>query len=269
MPIITISQDMYSRGEEIAEKVAQNLGYECVGPEIIGNLCKSQGFPLYKIEKALHESPGIFDHLSPKKEQYLAMFRAVFFETMLHDKVVYHGLAGHIFLADIPNVIKVRVTEDLEERVRQGMLRNGLSFKEAKKRIIRKEKERSRWTKQMFDKDNQNPQLYDLYLNLKNISLDMAIAVIVDMAKLSLNGNVMIMKKRLTDMALAAKIEARLLESFPEVRVAADDGDVFIRVQGSILQEESIVKKANKIMTNIEGIRSVRIDVAPSIFVPF
>ena len=121
----------------------------------------------------------------------------------------------------------------------------------------------------MFDKDDKNPQLYDLYLNLKNISLDMAVAIIVDMAKLSLNGNAMIMRKRLKDMALAAKIEASLLESFPEVQAIADDGDVFIRVQGSILQEELIVKKANKIMANIEGIRSVRIGVAPSIFVPF
>ena len=269
MSIITISQDMYSRGEEIAEKVAQSLGYECIGPENIGDLCKSHGFPLNKIERALRDSPGIFDHLSPKKEQYLAMFRALFFETMRHDNVVYHGLAGHIFLADIPNVIKVRVTEDLEERARRGMLRNGLSFKETKKIIIKKEKERSRWTKQMFDKDDKNPQLYDLYLNLKNISLDMAVAIIVDMAKLSLNGNALIMRKRLKDMALAAKIEASLLESFPEVQAIADDGDVFIRVQGSILQEELIVKKANKIMANIEGIRSVRIGVAPSIFVPF
>lgn len=269
MSIITVSQDMYSRGEEIAEKVAQNLGYECVGPEIIGDLCKSHGFPLSRIESALRDSPGILDHMSPKKEQYLAMFRSVFFETMHHDNIVYHGLAGQIFLANIPNVIKVRITADLEERMHQGMLRNGLGYKETRKRLIKDEKERSRWTKQMFDKDNQNPQLYDLYLNLKNISLDTAVAVIVDMAKLSLNGNAMMMKKMLKDMALAAKIEARLLESFTEVEAVADDGDVFVRVQGSILQEKSIVEKARKIMSNVEGIRSVRIGVAPSIFVPF
>jgi hypothetical protein len=77
------------------------------------------------------------------------------------------------------------------------------------------------------------------------------------------------MRKRLKDMALAAKIEARLLESFTEVEAIADDGNVFVRVQGSILQEASIVEKAGKIMANIEGIRAVRIGVAPSIFVPF
>ena len=149
------------------------------------------------------------------------------------------------------------------------MLRSGLSFKEVRKRLIKEDKKRSQWTKQMFDKDNQNPQLYDLYLNLKNISLDTAVAVVVDMAKLSLNGNAMMMRKRLKDMALAAKIEARLLEVFTGVEAIADGGDVFVRVQGSILQEESIVEKASDIMADIEGIKSVRIGVAPSIFVPF
>ncbi len=269
MPIITISQDSYSRGGEIAKKVAQSLGYECVGPEIIEDLCRSHRFPLSRIESALRDSPGILDHLSPKKEQYLAIFRSVFFEYMRHDNVVYYGLAGHIFLADVPNVIKVRITADLEERARRGMLRSGLSFKEARKRLIKEDKERSQWTKQMFDKDNQNPQLYDIYLNLKNISLDTAVAVIVDMAKLSLNGNAMMMRKRLKDMALAAKIEARLLEVFTGVEAIADEGDIFVRVQGSILQEESIVEKAGNIMADIEGIKSVRIGVAPSIFVPF
>ena len=269
MPIITISQDSYGRGREIAKRVAQNLGYECVGPEIIEEVSRSHGFPLSRIESALRDSPGILNHLSPKKEQYLAMFRSVLFEYMRHDNVVYHGLAGHIFLADVPNAIKVRITDDPEERARRGMLRSGISFKEAKKRLIKEDKERSRWTKQMFDKDNQNPQLYDLYLNLKNISLDTAVAVIVDMAKLSLNGNAKLMKKKLKDMALAAKIEALLLGSFPEVEALADDGDIFVRVQGSILQEESIVEKAKKMIASIEGIRSVRIGVFPSIFVPF
>lgn len=269
MSIITISQDIYSRGEEIAKKVSQKLGYECVDPEVIMDLCKAHGAPPSGIEVALRKAPNILDHLSPKKEQYLAMFRAVFFEYMSRDNIVYHGRAGHLFLADIPNVIKVRITTDLEERTREGMHREGLSLKKTQKRLAREDKQRSRWTKQFFDKDNQDPSLYDLYLNLRNISLETAAVVIADTAELSQNGNAMIMRKRLKDMALAAKIENRLLEVFPGVEAVADDGDVLVRVQGSILQEEAIVEKAGKILSAIEGIKSAKIGVAPSIFVPF
>lgn len=268
MPIITISHDSYSRGEEIAEKVSQHLEYECAGPEMIRDLCEAHGFPPAKIETALHAAPNIFDHLSPAKEQYLAMFRAVFFEYMSHDNIVYHGLAGHIFLADVPNVIKVRVSAGREERVREGIHREGLSLKKIQKRLNREDKQRSRWTRQIFNKDHRDPSLYDLYLNLGNISVETAVIVIVDAAG-SRNGNAAMMKKKLGDMALAAKTEACLLEVFPGVEAVADDGEVLVRVQGSILQEEAIVEKAGKIMSGIKGIKSARIGVAPSIFVPF
>jgi hypothetical protein len=35
MSVITISRGSYSHGKEIAEKVAQKLGYECISREII------------------------------------------------------------------------------------------------------------------------------------------------------------------------------------------------------------------------------------------
>jgi cytidylate kinase len=269
MPIITISRDLYSHGEEIARRVAGELGYECIGPEIIQRVCNSLEFPHSKLHKALHDSPTFLEHISAKKEQRLAMFRAVFSEYMCHDNVVYHGLAGHVFLSDVPNVVKVRVIADLEERIREEMRRDGLTHKQAKERLIRDDKERAKWTKYLYGKDNRDPALYDLYLNLHNISIDAAVAIIVGAAQVSTNGNMELMRKKLKDMALAAKIEARLLEAFPEVEAVARDGEVFVSVQGSIVQEEKITKKAKRMASAIEGIKNIKIGVAPSVFVPF
>jgi hypothetical protein len=35
MSIVTISRGSYSRGKEVAEKVAQKLGYECISRDIL------------------------------------------------------------------------------------------------------------------------------------------------------------------------------------------------------------------------------------------
>jgi hypothetical protein len=35
MAIITISRGSYSKGKEIAEKVAQELGYECIARKVL------------------------------------------------------------------------------------------------------------------------------------------------------------------------------------------------------------------------------------------
>lgn len=269
MPIITISQDSYSHGEEIAKKVAEKLGYKCVGPEIIQYACDCLALPLSKIEKALHDPPTFLERIASKKEQYLAMFRAVFFEYMCLDNIVYHGFAGHVFLADVPYVIKVRVIADLEARISEGMHRENLTYDEAMKKLIRGDKERAKWTKYLYGRDNRDPRLYDLYLNLHSINLDTAVAIIVGSSQVSTNGHVEMMRNKLRDMALAAKTEARLLEVFPEVEVIAKDGEVFVRVNGSIVQEEMIAERARKIVSEVEGVGSVRIGVVPSIYVPF
>ncbi|MBU2498958.1 MAG: cytidylate kinase-like family protein [Proteobacteria bacterium] len=269
MPIITISQDSYRYGEEIAKKVAEKLGYECIGPEMIQHACDCLALPLSKMERALRDSPTFFERISSKKEQYLAIFRVVFFEYMCHDNIVYHGFAGHIFLENVPNVVKVRVIADLEDRISEEMYLEDLTYNEARKKLIREDKERAKWTKYLYGRDNHDPHLYDLYLNLHNISLDTAVAIIVGTSQLATNGHMEMMKKKLMDMALAAKTEARLLEVFPEVEAIARDGEVFVKVKGSIVQEDMIAERARKLVSEIEGVSSARIGVVPSNHVPF
>ncbi|MBI4773250.1 MAG: cytidylate kinase-like family protein [Deltaproteobacteria bacterium] len=269
MPIITISRDSYSHGEEIARKVAERLGYACIGPEIIQRACDCMDLSFTAVEKALNDAPTFLEQLAAQKERCLAMFRAVFFETMSQGNVVYHGVAGHIFLADMPDVVKVRVIADFDERVREEMRRENLTSVEARKRLIRKDKERARWTKQLYGKDDHDPRLYDLYLNLHRISIDAAVAIIAGTAQVSTNGHMEMMRSKLKDMALAAKTEALLLEVFPEVEAVVREGEVFVSVKGSILQEKLIEEKARKIMAKMDGVKRVNIGVAPSIYAPF
>lgn len=269
MSIITISHDPYSHGKEIAESVAEDLGFSSIGPEIIEYACHHLDFPSWKLEKALHNVPTFLEKLGAKREQYLALFRSVFFDRMAQDNIVYHGVAGHIFIAGVPNVLKVRIITDFEERIAEKTQKENLSPEDAKKILLRQDKERARWTKYLYGKDNHDPRLYDLYLNLHNIQRKVAVSTIVGTARLSRNGHEEMMRRRLKDMALAAKTEARLLEVFPEVEAVAKEGQVFVSVNGSILQEDKIVNEAKQMVSEIEGIEGVSIGVSPTAYVPF
>ena len=55
MFIITISTDRYTKGKEIAEKVAQKMGYECVSREIILSAAQKYGVPEMKLLKAIKD----------------------------------------------------------------------------------------------------------------------------------------------------------------------------------------------------------------------
>jgi hypothetical protein len=193
----------------------------------------------------------------------------VFFELMARDNIVYHGVAGHIFIAGVPNVLKVRIIADFDERISEKMQKENLGYEDARKILLRQDKERARWTKYLYGKDNHDPRLYDLYLNLHSIQRNVAVSTIVATARTSRNGHEEMMRRRLKDMALAAKTEAQLLEIFPEVEAVAKEGQVFVSVNGSILQEDKIVHEAREMVSRIEGIEGVSIGVSPTAYVPF
>lgn len=269
MSIVTIARAPYSSGGQIARQVADRLGYGCIGPEMIQYACQEMNVPIQRMQTALQKSPSLWERLTAEKERLLALYRSFFFEYISCDRIVYSGLAGHIFLAKVPNVIKVRITDALERRIRNQMAQKKLDYETAKKRLLREDKSRSAWTQTLYGKDETDPNLYDIILNLKDIRPAAAVAVIVSATEASGSSHYDLMRKKLKDMALAARVEAHLLSAFSEVQAVARDGEVFVSIKGSIVQEAKIIEKAQQMISDIEGIKGVNVGVAPSIYVPF
>src|SRR3974390_1909295 len=117
MSIITISRGTYHRGREVAEKLAQKLGYACLSREILLEASEEYNIPEIKLIRAIQDAPSILDRLTHQKEKYVAFIRAALLKHVQKDNVVYHGLFGHFFLQGIPHVLKARIVGDLDARV--------------------------------------------------------------------------------------------------------------------------------------------------------
>ncbi|MGO9371592.1 MAG: AAA family ATPase [Syntrophobacteraceae bacterium] len=103
MAIITISRGSYSRGKEVAEKVAQKLGYQCCAREVILDASKEFNIPEIKLVNAVHDAPSILERFSYGKEKFITYVQAALLKCVQRDNVVYHGLAGDIWrLQDHP-----------------------------------------------------------------------------------------------------------------------------------------------------------------------
>ena len=101
MAIITISRGTYSKGKEIAEKVAQRLGYVCLPREdILKEASEKWKTPEVKLVRAIHDAPGILERLGFGKEKFVAYLQTTILRRMKEDNVVYHGLAGHFFVKE-------------------------------------------------------------------------------------------------------------------------------------------------------------------------
>ena len=127
MSIVTISRGSYSKGKEVAEKLARALNYECISREIILEASELFNIPELKLVRAIHDAPTILDRFTSGKERFIAFFRAVLLTHLQKDNVVFHGLGSHFFLQGISHVLKVRISSDLEDRVREEMDRERIS----------------------------------------------------------------------------------------------------------------------------------------------
>ena len=178
MAIITISRGSYFRGKEVAEKLAQKLGYACLSREILLEASEEFNIPEIKLIRAIQDAPTILDRFFGEKEKFVAFIRAALLKHVQKDNIVYHGLFGHFFLQDIPHVLKVRIVGDLEARVADEVKREGISAAKAREILTRDDAERRKWALQLYGADWWDATLYDLVIHLKAITVDDAVGLI-------------------------------------------------------------------------------------------
>jgi cytidylate kinase len=157
MSIVTIARGSYSRGKEVAEKLARALGYGCISREVILEASEQFNIPELKLARAIHDAPTILDRFTSGKERFIAFFRCALLGHLQRDDLVYHGLAGHFFVQGLPHVLKVRITADLEDRVREEMRRENISGDEARRMLVNDDAERRRWGSQLYGQDPWDP----------------------------------------------------------------------------------------------------------------
>lgn len=178
MAIVTISRGSYSRAKEVAEKLAQKLGYVCLSREILLEASEEFNIPEIKLVRAIQDAPSILERFTHGKESYLAYIRAALLKHVQKDQVVYHGIGGNFLLQGIPHVFNVRIVASLEDRVADEMKREGISASEAREVLLKDDEERRQWALYLYGADPWDPMLYDLVVHLHTITVDDAVSLI-------------------------------------------------------------------------------------------
>ncbi len=265
MPVITITRASYSHGRMIAERVARELNYQCISQEIISLASQQYDIPENWLRQAIEDAPSLLDHFSYGKRKYLAYIRSALLEYAAKDNIVYHGLAGHLLLEGIPNVLRVIISANLEERVKIEMEREHISEAEAQKNIKKFDKERKKWAKYFYDKDPWNTSMYDLTLVIGGISVDNAVERIVETVKLPAFQTTEESMQILKQNSLAAKMKSDLMNFYADIDVLVDNNTIIVQIQRSLKQEEAISDDIYAIINEMdipEG-QDIRVNVIP------
>lgn len=265
MSIITISRGTYVKGKEIAESMADILGYRCISREILLGASVEFNIAEVKLVRALHDAPSVLDRFTYGKEKYIAFIRGALLESVMDDNVIYHGLAGHFLLKEIPHIFKVRIVANLDDRVREEMRREDISEKEARRILKKDDEERRKWSLSLYGIDTVDASLYDMVIHIDKLKVDDAVDILVNAARRPCFQASEKSRNVLGDLALAAKVEAVLVDKMPTVKVACKDRRLYINMNAPLSQEERIISDTNELLSHIGGIKSTKISVAPMI----
>jgi cytidylate kinase len=263
MSVITISRGSYSHGKEIAEKVAQKLGYECISREIIFEASEEFNVPEIKLTRAIHDAPSILDSFTHGKDQYISYIKVALLQHLRKDNVVYHGLAGHFFVKDITHVLKVRILADINERVKLEMEKEGLAEKKALQLLTKDDEERRKWSHHLYGIDTSDAGLYDLDLHIHKITVDDAVDFICHTVGLKQFQTTPETQKAMDDLALAAEVEAVLIRVGFEICVSAENGMIHVKTWAPALQEPLIVQEIETLTKKIPSVKDVETEFRP------
>jgi len=263
MAIITISRGCYSHGKEIAEKVAVKLGYECVSREILIEASHFFHVPEMKLLKSIHNAPSILERITHGEDLYLSYVQAALLEHAKKDNMVYHGHAGHLLMPEISHVFKVRVIAELNQRIEFLQQKQKVSKDEAAAFIKKEDRERAQWTRYLYKININDPQIYDIVLNIGQLTIADACEIICGEVQRDSYKATPASKKTIADLALSSHVKATL-RRVCKADVSAEDGIVHIKVPAQKIRKtayttpklQTFVKERIRedLMKEIEGI---------------
>lgn len=263
MAIITISRGSYSWGKEVAQKVAKQMGYDCISREILLSASEHFNTDEIKLRRAIHDAPSILDRFMQGKDRYITYVQATLLKYFREDNIVYNGLAGHFFVRGVSHVLKVRIIADMEDRVRHETEREKISEEEALRSIKKDDEQRSRWSQHLYGIDTADPSLYDLVIHIKKITVDDAADIICHTVSREHFKTTPESQKMISDLALAAQVKAAVFDLNPNIEVSADSGMVHITAKAHDAHRVTLLEEIKAAAISVRGVKDATVAILP------
>jgi cytidylate kinase len=263
MPIICISRSAFSGGEQLAVKLAKELGHPCLSREELVKAATEAGIRVGKLEMAAVKPREFGERLAREREHYLAFTSTYLCERAREGGLVYHGRTGHLLLSGISHVLRVRVTSSEEHRVRAAEQHLAIDRDRAQRYVEQVDEDWRQWARTLYGRSWEDVLEYDVTFNLEKVSAENAAASIVSVSQLPEFRQTPASRQALENLYLGAR--ARLLLARDEriscnsLAVRANDGVLTISY---LPQEWRCAEFIPEVLAELDGVREVRTTMA-------
>jgi cytidylate kinase len=201
--IITIARQFGAGGSEVARRVAGALGWRVVDNELIDRVAARAGLPPEEVARMEERAPGFVERLAraltrsapelfsrpaekvpePEEATLVRVTETVVAEIAAEGRVVMVGRAAAALLSGEHDALHVKLVASPAFRLSIAVERLGTAPREAERVLQETDAARSRYLRQHYGRDWNDPAGYDVVLNTGRLGFDAATALIVACAR--------------------------------------------------------------------------------------
>lgn len=209
--LITISRERGSGGRSVATRLAQELGMQCFGKEIIYDIAQSAGVAAESVEKydqehynkwnLIVDSLRISSHFSPDyglnfnlaniepeifftEDKYLKATQEILTKLASRPGVILLGRGSQVIFKDRNDALHIRLVAPLALRIERIAEMLNVSPKEAARNVAEIDKSRDSYLKDFYSKNVDDATLYHLTINTGLFDYDQTCEIIKDAMRL-------------------------------------------------------------------------------------
>jgi cytidylate kinase len=202
MAVITLSRQLESGGDEVADLVCQKLGYQRFDKKAMAQVGQEMGLAGTTVDRATDDQPGpkslverwFGNYENPQADpvswglssqqdalQDLSIANLVDIMNAGYRKgnIVIVGRGGMAALQNKPDVLHVRIQAPLALRIKRLREHEGLSELTAQDKMRARDLSDVDWIKRYFGLDSHDPALFDVIINTAKITPTAAADLVV------------------------------------------------------------------------------------------
>jgi len=186
--VITVSREAGTGGTQIAQEVAQALGYHFADRNIAIEVMKEFGFSRFEEEFDSKSRLRLDLVRSPQerseKKAMVDMLPQISLALAYHGNVVILGRGSYAVLDGRADVLNVRVQAPFGNRVERFMERRGIERGEAEALVRERDEVRAAFVRSWYGAKVDDTCLFDLVIDTSKVPSDMAVRWLVEEARL-------------------------------------------------------------------------------------
>ncbi len=198
MAVITISKESGTDSEKVASLLAERLGWEYIGKQLVARIAAElrisesevetfrkdaqsrllrfvDRYTCSLIQKVVDREYGCLDD-----KNYFDTTKKLVEDAYEADNAIILGWGGQCILQGKPGAIHVRLIKDREGKIKSIMKRFKLDRKAAEHYIDREENDSKSYIKHYFNQDWNDARLYDLVIDMGKSTVEETVEAIIE-----------------------------------------------------------------------------------------